>query len=177
MKSLLLHCCCAPCSLGALWRIIDDYSITLLYYNPCIISGEYEKRLSALKQVAAIYDLPLKVIEQNREGFLSLSKNREHDKEGGERCKLCIGDRIGYTASLADSEGFDLFTTTLSVSPHKDYKYISQYAQSVAKSAAFLDIDFKKQNGFLKSVQLSKQYNIYRQNFCGCEFSVGGYGS
>lgn len=173
MEKLLLHCCCAPCSLGALPRLVGEYAITLFYYNPCIISGEYEKRLDALRIVAAHYDLPLIAANSDRARYLASVTGHDKDVEGGARCGICIDGRIGEAAKYAAENCFNVFTTTLSVSPKKNYAFISECGNKHAekRGVRFLDTDFKKKDGFLTSVRLSKELGIYRQNFCGCEFS------
>lgn len=178
MEKLLLHCCCAPCSLGALPRLVNDYAVTLYYCNPCIIEGEYEKRLSALKTVAEVYGVPLIDEPHDYAGYLDLVKGHELDRECGARCEICIGSRIERAAFFAAERGFDAFTTTLSVSPKKNYSFIKDCGSRAGKANGikFLDVDFKKKDGFLLSVKLCRELGIYRQNFCGCEFSYDNRG-
>lgn len=178
MEKLLLHCCCAPCSLGALPRLVDDYAVTLFYYNPCIMAGEYEKRLSALKTVSEVYRVPLISEPHDYEGYLDMVKGHESDGECGARCEICIGSRIERAAIVAAAQGFDVFTTTLSVSPKKNYAFIKDCGvrAGAQSDVRFLDVDFKKKDGFLLSVKLSRELGIYRQNFCGCEFSYDNRG-
>lgn len=173
-KKILLHACCGPCSLGAIEPLLADGAlITLFYYNPCIIRGEFEKRLAALETVAAHYALPLVVSRVDRAVFTDYAKDHAQEREGGERCRLCIADRLGATARYAANNGFDIFSTTLTVSPHKNSKLIFSLADEIADSVGvrFLPRDFKKHDGFLRSCELSRQLGIYRQGFCGCEYS------
>ncbi len=174
-KNILLHACCGPCSLGAIEPLIDDGAfVTLYFYNPCIIDGEYELRLEAIKFVAAHYGLDLIVPPHDYPHYKAFAAARAFDAEGGERCALCFTDRLTAAAEYAAANGFDAFSTTLTVSPHKNAKLIFSIADrlSDAVGAPFLARDFKKRDGFLRSTRLSRELGIYRQNFCGCEFSV-----
>lgn len=174
-KKILLHACCGPCSLGAVQPLLNDgANITLFYYNPCIIDGEYEKRLSALSTVAAHYGLPLILGDHDRSEFLAFATEYAVEREGGRRCSLCIGERLEQTARYAAEHGFDMYSTTLTVSPHKNSKAIFELAEKIDHGAPFLPRDFKKRDGFLRSTRLSAELGIYRQTFCGCEFSKGG---
>lgn len=174
-KKILLHACCGPCSLGAIEPLISDGGlITLFYYNPCIVDGEFERRLEALSAVASHYSLPLVVPPHDYSAYLSYASHYASLPEGGERCGLCFTDRLRGAAEYCANNGFDMFTTTLTVSPHKDAKRIFEIADSLAYEygALFLPRDFKKRDGYLRSTRLSRELGIYRQNFCGCEFSV-----
>lgn len=280
MNKLLLHCCCAPCALGALYRLFaQDAPITLFYYNPCIIDGEYEKRYENLDRVARIYDLPLidaqfnrgeslrtatavnrgeslrtatadnnrgeslrtakaddkrgeslstatadnrgeslrnatendkrgesmytatadkrgeslhaaeisnatrgafsAAVNDRRGEFLRAVKGHENDSERGERCAICMASRIDYTAKYAAENGYEQFTTTLTTSPYKDAKLIFELGRTAAKryGVEFVEEDFKKQDGYLRSTELCRKYDIYRQHFCGCEFSMNRGGN
>lgn len=255
MNKLLLHCCCAPCALGALYRLYaQDAPITLFYYNPCIIDGEYEKRYENLDRVARIYDLPLidaqvnrgesmhtatavnrgeslrtatavnrgesmhtataddkrgeslstatadnnrgeslhaaetsnatrgacsAAVNDRRGEFLRAVKGHENDSERGERCAICMASRIDYTAKYAAENGYEQFTTTLTTSPYKDAKLIFELGRTAAKryGVEFVEEDFKKQDGYLRSTELCRKYDIYRQHFCGCEFSMNRGGN
>ncbi len=173
-KKILLHACCGPCSLGAIEPLLSDGAlITLFYYNPCIMDGEYERRLEALKVVALHYSLPLVVPSHDYSSYLSYASPYSSNREGGERCGLCFTDRLRVSAEYAASHGFDMFSTTLTVSPHKDAKRIFGIADRLSDEVgvSFLPRDFKKHDGFLRSTRLSKELGIYRQKFCGCEFS------
>ncbi len=179
-KKLLLHVCCGPCSLGAIEPLLSDGAIiTLFYYNPCIIDGEFEKRLEALNTVAAHYRLPLVVPPHDYGVYLDRVKDNRSDREGGERCSLCMGERLEFASRYAAENGFDAYTTTLTVSPHKNSKTIFSLAENIHErgiGAPFLKRDFKKNNGFLLSCNLARQLGIYRQRFCGCEFSCAAAG-
>ena len=178
-KKILLHACCGPCSLGAISPLLESGGdITLFYYNPCIIDGEFDKRLDALKTVAEHYSLELIVPPHERAEFVLFASPYALDREGGERCSLCIGDRLTATAEYAKSHNFDMFTTTLTVSPHKNSKRIFSLADEISDRVGvpFLPRDFKKRDGFKLSCTLSEQLGIYRQAFCGCEFSIGAGG-
>ncbi len=171
-KKILLHACCGPCSLGAIQPLLDDGGIvTLFYYNPCIIDGEFERRLEALKTVADHYSLPLIVPPHDYSHFASYAAQYAGMPEGGLRCSLCMDDRLRVTADYALEHGYYCYSTTLTVSPHKNSKLIFSLADGYKNGAAFLARDFKKRNGFLLSSTLSKELGIYRQQFCGCEYS------
>ncbi len=175
-NKLLLHACCAPCSLGCIAPLLSEGAlITLFYYNPCIVDGEFERRLDALETVAKRYGLDLVVPEHDYGGYLSYASPLAEEREGGGRCALCMGDRIKAAAVYAAENGFDAYSTTLSVSPHKSSKLIFSIAEELdgrGVGAPFLARDFKKRDGFKRSVELSKELGIYRQRFCGCEFSL-----
>lgn len=171
-KRILLHCCCGPCSLGAIEPLLSDGAdITLFYYNPCIVPGEFELRLCALETVARHYGLPLVVPEQSYASFSAYAAPHASAPEGGTRCSLCICDRLKGAADYASAHTFDYYTTTLTVSPHKNSKLIFSLADAISSDVPFLHRDFKKRDGFLLSTRLSRELDIYRQKFCGCEFS------
>ncbi len=177
-KKILLHACCGPCSLGAIEPLLEEGGlVTLFYYDPCIIEGEFERRLDALNTVADHYGLDVIVPQYDHSSYLSYAAPFSSEREGGERCSLCFGDRLKTSAEYAESHGFDMYTTTLTVSPHKNSKLIFSIAERLEKSgigAQFLCRDFKKRDGFLRSCRLSEKLGIYRQRFCGCEFSLVG---
>ncbi len=181
--SLLLHACCGPCSTSCVERLADEYQITVYYYNPNITdSEEYFLRRDALLKFLRAFN------EENREKgifvdylegrydsdrFLSMTEALKEEPEGGKRCDVCFTMRLSDTAVMAKKMGMDYFTTTMSVSPHKNYQKIASLGYELEGSVGvdFLDIDFKKKNGFGRSVELSKKYGLYRQNFCGCDFA------
>ena len=173
--TLLLHCCCAPCSSSVLEQLKEDYDITLYFYNPNISpkeehdrrAEELERLLKIVGQKPAIYE------EYNHEEFLSFVKGLEKEKEGGARCHKCYELRLRKAAQMAKQKGFDFFTTTLSVSPYKNAEYLNELGAKIEREvgAKYLPANFKKKNGFLRVSQLSKEYGLYRQNYCGCEFS------
>ena len=180
--ALLLHSCCGPCSTAVIERLADEFEITVFYYNPCI-TDEEEYLLRRENQKKFLQEFNEERIEKNRirflEGayhpgaFLKLVKGHEQDPEGGERCSLCFAQRLEKTAETAQMTVCDYFGTTLTVSPHKNYRRISEIGQSIALryGLTFLDRDFKKKDGFKRSIELSRRYGLYRQDYCGCEFS------
>lgn len=171
-KKILLHACCGPCSLGAIEPLLaDGADITLFFYDPCIIDGEFDLRLCALQKVARHYGLPLIVPPHDYSFFNSYARPYADAPEGGDRCRLCMGDRLRVSAVYAGEHGYDLYTTTLTVSPHKNSKLIFALAQSITEGAPFLPRDFKKRDGFLLSTRRARELDIYRQKFCGCEYS------
>lgn len=176
-KSLLLHVCCAPC-LSGVYERLDRFDVTLFYYNPNITDEkEYLKRLSELERFAlAAFKTPPKVIDGgfSKEKFLSSVRGLENEREGGARCRVCYALRLAQTAELAKKEGFDYFATTLTVSPLKNAELLNEIGFKAGKNygVEYLPSDFKKRNGFKRSIENSKQYELYRQNYCGCEFSA-----
>lgn len=180
--SLLLHSCCGPCSSSVVERLAGEFNVTVFFYNPCITAEEeYRKRREAqIKFIEAFnaerIDLQdIAFIEGTYEpgAFLEMVRGHEQDPEGGARCALCFRQRIEKTAETAMIKGCDFFGTTLTVSPHKNYEIISGIGREIALryGLSFLDRDFKKQDGFKRSIELSKKYNLYRQNYCGCRYS------
>ena len=174
-ERLLLHSCCGPCSTRCLEALCGTFAVTVLYYNPNIADrAEYEKRkaeqLRLLRETGwadlldADYDPP---------SFFAAAKGLEGEPEGGARCTECFRLRLDYTARRAKEKGFGWFATTLTVSPHKDAARINALGEEAAArfGVRWLPSDFKKENGYLRSIQLSRQYDLYRQNFCGCPFS------
>lgn len=171
---LLLHICCAGCGAYASESLKKNFDITLYFYNPNIFpESEYEKRLAETEKIAGRFNLNLIAGEYEHAIWLDKVKGRENDPERGERCRICYKDRLESAAKVARAKEFDFFATTLTVSPHKDARAISKIACCLSKTygVKFLDKDFKKQGGFKKSVQLSKELGLYRQDYCGCEYS------
>ncbi len=175
--TLLLHSCCAPCSSLCLERVTPFFNVTIFYYNPNITDEiEYFKRLNEqIEFVKKAYAKTVKVIAHKYEPqeFLTAVKGRETDLERGARCKICYALRIEETANFAKTNGYDYFSTTLSVSPHKNEQWINELLKeySIKTNVNCLFADFKKEGGYQKSIELSKEYNLYRQNYCGCKFS------
>ena len=176
--SLLLHACCAPCSSYVLEYLSAHFDITLLFYNPNISpKEEYDFRAKELQRLIDEMPLPagIKIITEDYapEEFYRMAKGLEELSEGGERCKKCYELRLSRTADLAKKLGFDYFTTTLSISPYKNAEWLNSIGESLANAVGvkYLFSDFKKKNGYKRSCELSEQYNLYRQNYCGCEFS------
>lgn len=178
VPKLLLHSCCAPCSSYVLEYLSDYFEITVFYYNPNIFpESEYTKRI--LEQQMLIgemsYRHPISFLAGNydRERFLELAKGLEHLKEGGERCFACYELRLQEAARLAKEGGFDYFTTTLSISPLKNADKLNEIGVKIGGKydVTYLQSDFKKKNGYKRSIELSKEYGLYRQDYCGCEYS------
>ena len=181
-RHILLHSCCGPCSTACIERLITDYKITVFFYNPNITDREeYEKRKA--NQIKFIESYNSEVDEEDQvvfiegeylpEDFFDAAKGLEDCPEGGERCTECFKLRLDRTARAAIVMGFPIFGTTLTVSPHKNYQLISAIGTELGEvyGLEFLDMDFKKKAGFQRSIELSKKYELYRQNYCGCEFS------
>lgn len=174
MKKILLHSCCGPCSTQVIDVLKDNYDITIYYYNPNIDTDEeYSHRLSEQKRYCK--EVGVKVLEDGYkpEEFYSKIKGLEGEKEGGARCSVCFRLRLEKTAQKAKELGFDLFGTTLTVSPHKNSMVINAIGKATEEAVGveFLEGNYKKQDGYKKSIEFSKKYNLYRQNYCGCEFS------
>lgn len=176
--TLLLHACCAPCTTSVYEKISNDFDVTLFWFNPNIEpKDEYEKRFNELKRFTKTLSLNLivdnKYMEDNQSWNI-LTKNYADEKEGGNRCRLCIKNRLINTAKYAKNNNFDYFATTLTVSPHKNSKMVNEIGNIIAEGLEikFLDSDFKKEGGYLRSIELSKKYNLYRQDYCGCKHSV-----
>lgn len=176
--SLLLHACCAPCSSYVLEYLADFFNITIFYYNPNITEeAEYRKRVTEEQRL--ISQMPLKNSVSFLEGkydperFFEMAKGMENIPEGGERCFKCYRLRIAETADIAKEKGFDYFTTTLSISPLKNAQKLNEIGGEEAERVGvpYLFSDFKKREGYKRSIQLSAQYGLYRQNYCGCIYS------
>lgn len=179
VPTLLLHSCCAPCSSYVLESLSDYFKITVLYYNPNIFpEKEYEYRIE--EQEKLISKLPVKnpirliAKEYTPQDFYKIAKGLENEKEGGERCFRCYRLRLEEAAREAKKGNFDYFTTTLSISPLKNAEKLNQIGIELAQQYGipYLLSDFKKKNGYKRSVELSKIYELYRQNYCGCIFSA-----
>ena len=174
---LLLHACCGVCSSAVLERLIPYFDITVLYYNPNIYPiEEYQKRLEVLKELISKANLPVKLLEvgYNIKEFYEVVKGLEKEKEGGKRCNVCYKLRLEQTALLAQKNKFDYFCTTLSVSPYKKADVLNEIGKSLENKyhVKYLYSDFKKKEGYKRSNELAKKYNLYRQHYCGCEFSL-----
>lgn len=181
---LLLHVCCAPCSSGCLEELSRYFDITLYYYNPNISPlEEYEKRAAEIEKLLSQIKLDSTVKsetgEYEKEKFDEISKGREELPEGGERCYDCYRLRLEKTAEKAADEGYEYFTTTLSVSPYKNADKLNEIGGELAAEygVKYLFSDFKKNEGYKLSIKNSEKYGLYRQNYCGCEFSKRIYES
>ncbi len=190
-KTLLLHSCCAPCSSYVLEYLRSFFRITVFYYNPNITNEpEYRHRVEEQKRLIKIFNsrpalqasvseemeaYPIEIMEgdYDKELFFNSVKGLEHCKEGGERCFVCYELRLRETARLAREKGADYFTTTLSISPLKNAAKINEIGERLSAEfgVPFLPSDFKKKDGYKRSVELSREYDLYRQDYCGCVFS------
>lgn len=175
-KRLLLHVCCAPCSTSVLERLQPYFDIGIYFYNPNMDSQtEFDRRLTETRRLIQRTGLAKEVIETgyDSQDFFEAIQGLEKEKEGGLRCQKCFALRLTASARYAKTHGFDFFTTTLTVSPRKDARILNQLGNEIAKreGVAFLPSDFKKRSGYLRSVQLSKEHDLYRQDYCGCIFS------
>ena len=175
---LLLHSCCAPCSSAVIERLKKHFHITILYYNPNISpEEEYLKRKEEqkryIKNTQSENELDFLDCDYESKEFEKISKGHENDLERGPRCYLCYKMRINKTAGIAKEKGFDFFGTTLSVSPYKVSNWINEIGLEISKEKGieFLPSDFKKQNGYKLSIELSKKHDLYRQDYCGCIYS------
>lgn len=176
--TLLLHACCAPCSSYCLEFLNKHFDITLFFYNPNInTQKEFEFRQSELKrlikEMPLEYPVKLSETEFNPQEFFSAVKGLEAVKEGGERCFSCYEMRLLKTAIECKKGGYDYFCTTLTISPMKNAQKLNEIGERLAQEYGlnFLPSDFKKKNGYKRSIELSREYNLYRQSFCGCGFS------
>ena len=175
---LLLHCCCAPCSSATLERLQRDYDVDIYYYNPNIEpeaefrkrAGEEERFVRAFRPDGGVQVI---VAEYDHEAFERIARGREQLPERGERCYLCYELRLRRTAAFAREKGYDCFTTSLSISPYKSARWINEIGERLAGEyqVPFVHSDFKKQNGYARSIALSREYNLYRQEWCGCVYS------
>lgn len=194
VPKLLLHACCAPCSSHCLEYLREYFDITVFFYNPNITQEEeYKKRVAEEKRLIASYNSQVEsgdftdmkstaaarrinIIEGDYEPgrFLEVSRGYEDCREGGERCRRCFELRLRKTAETAKKQGFDLFTTTLTISPLKNADVLNEVGELAAKEyegISFLPSDFKKKEGYKRSIELSKMFDLYRQDYCGCAFS------
>ena len=175
---LLLHVCCAPCSTACLERLTEAFQVTCFYYNPNIEpEAEFERRFAELGRLTR--EMPLPGMPQvirggyEHERFAELARGLEDVPEGGERCTRCYRLRLEKTAQAARDGGFDYFTTTLSVSPYKNAEKLNTIGATLAEAygVPYLFSDFKKHDGYLRSIRLSAEYGLYRQDYCGCVYS------
>lgn len=178
LPKLLIHSCCAPCSSYVLEYLNPYFKITVLYYNPNISPvEEYEKRKA--EQIRLInegdWKNPIEIMDCDYEGdkYTAAVKGFENEPEGGARCRVCFGLRLDEAARLARANDFDYFVTTLSISPLKDARLLNEIGNKLGEKYGikYLPSDFKKREGYKRSIELSRRYNLYRQNFCGCKYS------
>lgn len=175
---LLLHACCAPCSSAVLERLANFFKITIFYYNPNITNkDEYDKRVLEVKKFISEFKTkyPISFIEgrYDPDSFFAISKGLENEPERGKRCYKCYKLRLEETARVASSLGYRNFCTTLTLSPYKNSNWLNEIGSELNKKyeSNYLYSDFKKKNGYKRSIELSHEYNLYRQDYCGCIFS------
>jgi len=171
---LALHSCCGPCSSYVLECLTPHFDVTLYFYNPNIHpEAEYLHRLSEQKRLCAALGVNMVECIYDADNYFAFVKGLEDEPEGGARCTKCFEMRLAHTAQLAKEADIDLLATTLTVSPHKNAPLINALGEEIAKQHGifWLPSDFKKKNGYFRSVELSKQHDLYRQNYCGCVFS------
>lgn len=178
VPKLLLHVCCAPCSSYCLEYLSKYFDITVYFYNPNIsIANEYNYRLSEEKRLVSLmpFEYPVKVVEGEYlpKDYFEYVKGLENEPEGGKRCEKCFRLRLESSARYAKEHGFDYFTTTLTISPLKNAQLLNSIGEELANQydVPWLYSDFKKREGYKRSIILSKEYDLYRQNYCGCVFS------
>ena len=174
---LLLHSCCAPCSSYVLEYLNSYFRITVYYYNPNITEkAEYDKRIQEVRRLIkemGLTDVDVLEGEHDPKAFFAMAAKWPGEKEGGLRCYDCYKMRLMDTAEVAAKNGYDYFTTTLSISPHKNAKWLNELSEeaSALYGVKTLPADFKKRNGYKRSIELSAEYDLYRQDYCGCIFS------
>ncbi len=179
VPTLLLHSCCAPCSSYVLEYLSNYFETTIFYYNPNIYpESEYTKRIleqqTLITKMKTRHPVTFMAGNYDRDRFYKMAKGLEHLKEGGERCFRCYELRLRESAEVAKKCGLDYFTTTLSISPLKNAAKLNEIGIRLSREygVEYLPSDFKKKNGYKRSIELSKKYGLYRQDYCGCEFSV-----
>ena len=172
---LLLHACCGPCTSGVFDQVKDYFDVSILYYNPNTYPyNEFILRYEQLIKLQKHYEFKLILIDYDEDEFLKLIKGLENEPEGGKRCKICYKLRLEETAKYAKLNGFDYFTSTLSVSPYKDAEALNNIGEALELkySIKYLYSDFKKHDGYKNSIKNSKEFNLYRQDYCGCRYSL-----
>lgn len=179
VPTLLIHSCCGPCSSYVLEYLSKYFKITILYYNPNIYpEEEYRKRLGEqrkiIKEMTFLNPVTLIKGDYDYNVYLDYIKGLENEAEGGNRCFKCYRLRMEEAAMYAKNKNFDYFTTTLSISPYKNAKKLNEIGEELEEKyqVKYLYADFKKKNGYKRSLELSKEYNLYRQHYCGCSFSL-----
>ncbi len=172
--TLLMHACCAPCSSACLERVKEFFDVTVYYYNPNIDSAEeYNKRSAEQERLCKAFGVKFIAESYVPEEFYAVARSYEDAPEGGARCARCFYLRLKKTAEKAMAQGFDYFTTTLTLSPLKNAALLNEIGERAAAETGvkWLPSDFKKRGGYLRSIELSNEYGLYRQNYCGCVFS------
>lgn len=173
-QRLLLHTCCAPCVVVPVERLAAQYDITCFFFNPNIQPAEeYHRRLAELERISNRLAVEVIVPVYDADAWLKLVRGLEAEPEGGKRCAICFQARLEATAQLAKEQQFDCITTTLTISPHKNANLINQIGRKLGETygVTFLEENFKKKDGYKRSIELSKLHQLYRQNYCGCIFS------
>ncbi len=171
---MLLHSCCGPCSTVVIERLKENYDLTVFYYNTNIEpKEEYEKRKIEQQKVCQHFGVPFVDFDYNNADWRKFVEGLENEKEGGARCEKCFIFRLRTTGFCAKEQNFDIFATTLSVSPHKNTNLINKVGEEISKECGveFLPESFKKKDGYLRSINLAKELELYRQNYCGCLFA------
>lgn len=178
---LLLHACCAPCSSSCIERLSKYFRITIFYYNPNITNEEeYKKRLEEVRKFIKRFktENEVEVIggRYDPNEFFEIAKGLENEPERGARCYKCYNLRLEESAKYASENNYDYFATTLTLSPYKKSDWINKIGEELDKKykSKYLYSDFKKKNGYKRSIELSKEYGLYRQNYCGCIYSIKG---
>ena len=181
VPTILLHSCCAPCSSYVIERLSNYFDITILYYNPNISPfSEYDKRkkeqIRLVNTMKTIHPVKIMDCDYDNDIYESKIKGLENEPERGKRCSVCFRLRLEKTAKLAKDNNFDYFCTTLTVSPYKNSNLINAIGKELGDiyDITYLASDFKKKNGYKRSIELSSEYNLYRQNYCGCKYSKRG---
>lgn len=179
VPTLLLHSCCAPCSSYCLELLSSYFKVTVFYYNPNIYPPEeyfmrVEEQRRFIEQFPAKYPISFVEGTYDTTRFYAMAKGKEQVKEGGERCFLCYEMRLRETCGYAKAHGFDFFTTTLSISPLKNAAKLNEIGEKLQNEyqISYLYSDFKKKNGYKRSTEISKEYEMYRQDYCGCVYSI-----
>jgi len=171
----LLHVCCATCALHPYFLLSENFTVTLFFYNPNIHpEHEYKNRLKDVKRISKIYKIPLVTDEYEVKKWFKLTKNLEKEPEGGKRCDVCFKMRLEKTAATAKKLNIGMFGTTLTVSPRKNHTAVNSIGKTISDSQniIFYESNFKKKDGFKKTVRLSKNLNLYQQTYCGCIYSL-----
>lgn len=175
MKSVLIHICCAPCATVPIKRLMPEYSVSGFFYNPNIYpKTEYDFRIKEFESYLQEEKIPYYFGEYDCEKWEKAIKDFRDEPEGGKRCEICYRYRMDETALMAKKLGCDYFTTTLTLSPHKNAEVINRIGSAIGKTRGvqFLEANFKKQNGFKESCEISHARNMYRQEYCGCKYSI-----
>ncbi len=177
-ERMLLHCCCAPCSSATLERLADLFAVDVFYYNPNIEpEAEFRKRAAEEERFVKAWrpegDIRVITADYDHEAFEEIARGREHMPERSERCYLCYETRMCRTAEYAREHGYAWFTTSLSISPYKVSRWINEIGERLEEETGvrFYHSDFKKQNGYRRSIEMSREYGLYRQDWCGCVYS------